>query len=72
MTAEQKTLECLRIEAWQAAHPRDRLAIVALAAWVNCDPDKLPDQMRAHTCEATMKAWERVALAIKAELEKLK
>lgn len=42
---------------------RDPLALAMLGAWLNCPPDKLPAEMRAHTCEATMTAWERVGEA---------
>lgn len=43
---------------------RPPLELIALAAWVNCDPDMLPASMRAPTCEATMAAWKRVADAL--------
>lgn len=43
---------------------RPPLELIALAAWVNCDPDVLPASMRAPTCEATMAAWKRVADAL--------
>ena len=42
---------------------RDPLALAMLAAWVNSPVDKLPETMRAHTCEATMAAWKRVGEA---------
>ncbi len=42
---------------------RDPLALAMLAAWVNAPVDKLPAEMQAHTCEATMTAWKRVGEA---------
>jgi len=47
---------------------RDPLALAMLAAWVNAPADKLPDTMRAHTCDATMDAWGRVAEAARGHL----
>ena len=48
---------------------RDPLALAMLAAWVNVPVDKLPETMRAHTCEHTMSAWKRVGEAAVAYLE---
>lgn len=42
---------------------RDELAIVMIAAWCNVPSDKLPEEMKAHTCKATADAWTRVAEA---------
>jgi hypothetical protein len=42
---------------------RDPLALAMLAAWLNVRPDQIPDTFRAHTCEATMTAWQRVGRA---------
>lgn len=39
-----------------------------LAAWLNVTPEQLPEKFRAHTCEATMTAWKRVADAAEAHL----
>jgi hypothetical protein len=47
---------------------RDPLALVMFAAWVNLPVDKLPPEMRGHTCQATMEAWARVAAAARARL----
>lgn len=44
---------------------RDPLALAMFAAWVNLPSDRLPPEMRAHTCEQTAKAWERVATAVR-------
>jgi hypothetical protein len=65
---DTRTPERKRLDAWSAEHPRDDLALVLLAAWVNSTPDKLPPEMRTHTCEATMKAWQRVADAARVAL----
>jgi hypothetical protein len=43
--------------------PRTPLELVMFAAWVNVPVDKLPPDMRGHTCPATMAAWKRVAEA---------
>lgn len=51
---------------------RDPLALAMLAAWVNTTPDKLPKEMRAHTCVATMTAWKRVGDAAVAFLKEQK
>lgn len=72
MTAPGKTKERERLERWAAQNPRDELALEMFAAWVNCPVDKLPPEMRGHTCPATMAAWSRVAdmpAACIAELE---
>lgn len=42
---------------------RDPLAMAMLAAWLNVTPEQLPERFKAHTCEATMKAWARVGVA---------
>lgn len=47
---------------------RDPLALAMFAAWVNLPSDRLPPEMRAHTCEQTAKAWERVATAVRSWL----
>lgn len=39
-----------------------------IAAWCGVTPDKLPPEMRAHTCAATAAAWGRVADAARAHL----
>jgi len=49
---------------------RPPLEMIAFAAWVNVEPDKVPPEFRASTCEATMKAWKRVADALWAEFER--
>lgn len=49
---------------------RDRLALVAIAAWVNVPLDKLPAEMRFHTCVDTQAAWKRVTDAIVAEVHR--
>ncbi|NQX95021.1 MAG: hypothetical protein HRT64_08910 [Erythrobacter sp.] len=47
---------------------RSPLAIAMLAAWVNVDPEKLPDEYReAYLNQWTMDAWERVGKAAQAE-----
>lgn len=43
---------------------RPPLEIVALAAWLNVRPHQLPPDLRAVNCEATTKAWKRVADAM--------
>lgn len=40
---------------------RDPLALAMFAAWVNAPVDKIPAELRAHTCESTKAAWRRVA-----------
>ena len=57
MTREQ-------LAAWRLENPRNELALISLAAWLNCPPDKLPKEMKAHTCPATKEAWARVGEAI--------
>jgi hypothetical protein len=42
---------------------RDPLALAMFAAWVNAPAERLPADLRAHTCEATKQAWQRVANA---------
>lgn len=42
---------------------RERLARVLFAAWVNCDPDNIPEAYKGHTCQSTMEAWARVGEA---------
>lgn len=42
---------------------RGELGVRLMAAWLNTTPDRLPPTMRAHTCDYTRGAWERVALA---------
>ncbi len=49
--------------------PRDPLALAMFAAWVNLPVDKLPPEMRGHTCAATMTAWKRVGDAAIAYLK---
>lgn len=44
---------------------RDPLALAMFAAWCNLPADKLPAEMRAHTCPATAEAWGRVAAAVR-------
>ncbi|QVJ07686.1 hypothetical protein L7H23_01295 [Sphingopyxis sp. BSN-002] len=48
---------------------RDPLALAMFAAWCNLPADKLPAEMRAHTCPATAEAWGRVAAAVRAYME---
>lgn len=57
------TPERQRLDAWSAQNPRDELALVMLAAWVNATPETLPVAMKTHTCAATMEAWARVGEA---------
>lgn len=47
---------------------KDDLALAMMAAWVNCPVDKLPAEMRAHTCKHTAEAWGRVADAARTHL----
>lgn len=61
---DQPPLTKSEMEAFRKNNPRDALALVALAAWVNVRPDQLPAEMRAHTCPDTMASWDRVAKAI--------
>jgi hypothetical protein len=49
---------------------RDPLALAMFAAWVNVDANKLPENMRAHTCLATAEAWARVADAARDFIER--
>lgn len=52
-------------------HPeRDKHALALFAAWVGMPVDRLPSEMRGHTCAATMKAWGRVARASEAYLQR--
>ena len=51
------------LKVWQTQNQRDELALEMFAAWVNCPVDKLPPEMKGHTCPATMDAWRRVAIA---------
>ena len=46
----------------------DDLALALIAGWVNCPVEKMPKEMRAHTCEATAIAWGRVADAARSHL----
>ena len=68
MSDEDKTPERMRIEKWSAENPRDEFALELFAGWVNCSVDKLPPEMKGHTCPATMAAWARVADAARAYL----
>ena len=68
MSAPDKTQERVRLEKWSAENPRDKLALAMFAAWVNCPVDKIPPEMRGHTCHATMTAWARVADAARANM----
>ena len=68
MSEEDKTPERMRIEKWSAENPRDEFALELFAGWVNCSVDKLPPEMKGHTCPATMVAWARVADAARAYL----
>lgn len=43
--------------------PRDDLAQVMFAAWLNVQPKQLPRGMKNHPNEHTMKAWARVGEA---------
>lgn len=52
------------LQAFRKSHPKDSLALIAMAAWVNVRPDQLPKEMRAHNCPDTKIAWDRVARAI--------
>ncbi len=63
---DERTPERKRLDAWSADNPRDERALVAIAAWLNTTPDKLPKEMRFHTCAATKEAWARVADTIAA------
>jgi hypothetical protein len=54
-----------KLKDFSFSNPRDDLSLVAIAAWVNTTPDKLPAEMKFHTCQATKDAWKRVAKAIK-------
>jgi 3-methyladenine DNA glycosylase/8-oxoguanine DNA glycosylase len=73
MCEEKMTDNCIsperkRLDAWSAENPRDDLGLVAIAAWLNVAPEKLPKEMRLHTCAATKEAWARVASALTAAL----
>lgn len=48
---------------------RPLLELIAFAAWVNVPVDKIPPEMRAPTCAATMAAWKRVTDAIVAHVD---
>jgi hypothetical protein len=52
---------------------RTRLAKVALAAWVNVDPDKLPAEKMwiEHPSDENRKAWDRVIEALRLEFQAL-
>ena len=63
---DDRTPERRRLDNWSAENPRDQAAQVAIAAWLNTTPDKLPKEMRLHTCAATKEAWARVVDAIAA------
>jgi hypothetical protein len=49
---------------------RSPLARIALAAWVNVDPDKLPPEKMwiEHPSDENRKAWDRVVSALAAAL----
>ena len=49
---------------------RDELALVMIAAWCGTTPEKLPPEMRAHTCEHTARSWTRVAEAARKHILK--
>lgn len=70
MTNTQTLTERERLTIWSAQNPRDRLAMVAICAWLNVREDQLPPEWHGHTCPATKEAWSRVAEAIKAEVLK--
>ena len=40
---------------------RDPLALAMIAAWLNVRPEQVPTEWRVHTCEQSMRAWQRVA-----------
>ena len=67
MAEGDETPERRRLRLWSEDNPRDRVALVAVAAWLNVTPDQLPPQLRLHTCEATKVAWARVAEAVREE-----
>jgi hypothetical protein len=67
MTDDDRSPERKRLDAWSADNPRDDLGLVAIAAWLNVAPEKLPKEMRYHTSAATKEAWDRVVQAIIAE-----
>jgi hypothetical protein len=69
MTDDDRSPERKRLDDWSAENPRDDLGLVAIAAWVNTTPDKLPKEMRYHTSAATKEAWARVASALTAALK---
>jgi hypothetical protein len=47
---------------------RDPLTMAMFAAWLNVTVDQVPDAYKAHTCESTMHAWDRVADAARKHL----
>lgn len=47
---------------------RDPLAMAMLAAWLNVTVEQMPELYKAHTCDATMEAWGRVADAARKHL----
>lgn len=61
MTDDLRTPERRRLDEWSEANPREGLALVMIAAWLNVPVDKLPKELRLHTCEHSKKAWLRVA-----------
>jgi hypothetical protein len=65
------TRERARLDRWTAENPKDHVALLLFAAWVNCPVDKLPATMRGHTCPETMKAWGRVAEAAMLETTRI-
>ena len=65
MTQEDETPQRRRIRLWQEENPRDQMGIVALSAWLNVTPEKLPSGLRLHTCQQTKDAWARVEIAVR-------
>lgn len=53
-----------------AQYPRDALGRIALAAWCNVPVASLPEGMHYHPNPSTRDAWNRVAEAIAAELNR--
>jgi hypothetical protein len=47
---------------------RSEVGAIAMAAWLNVPPDKVPVKFQAWNCPATRAAWERVEAAIRADL----
>ena len=43
---------------------RTAAELIALAAWLNVPPDRLPPENQTHTCDSSMRAWRRVAEAL--------